>query len=366
MSPFVDLTGTSREQSPDFWDPIVVPKTVIDAEITRLTGLPAPANGRRESLIVHPRAVAPGLGLAPGIQVTLAVLLPGERTVALRHNSTQVGFCIEGGGHAVIRGEQVRFARYDVWNHPSYSTYWFENDTSDVHVRLMYSNAPVLEKIGVHIVEENPPEEAVVPRRDDTDEPVVAGGPELTTFAIDDDGASLMPYELLINPPPVPSKVHHWPWTTVKAHIDELIALGESYRGRRLYLLYNPATGRTNGTTPSFFATMTIRPPRIIDRPHRHVSAAINYFFQGSGHSTVASKRYDWSAGDLMLSAPGWAVHHHASHEDPVYELTVQDQPFNIALESLLWQEDLRRPPRVLGAEAGFRTNRAEVASVTP
>ena len=54
--------------------------------------------------------------------------------------------------------------------------------------------------------------------------------------------------------------------------------------------IYNPATGRTNGTTHSFFATMTIRPAGIVDRPHRHTAAAINYFFQGSGLSVVGGK----------------------------------------------------------------------------
>jgi gentisate 1,2-dioxygenase len=169
----------------------------------------------------------------------------------------------------------------------------------------------------------------------------------------------LMPYELLVDPPALPSPALHWPWAAVKQHLDQLEALGASYVGRRLYLLYNPLTGRTNGTTPSFFATITIRPPSIVDRPHRHVSAAINYFFRGSGWSRVGGRRYEWSAGDLMLTAPGWMIHHHASDDgDRVYELTVQDQPLNLAMESLLWQEDLKRPPRVLGAEGGFATNR--------
>ena len=75
-------------------------------------------------------------------------------------------------------------------------------------------------------------------------------------------------------------------------------------------------TERINGTTPNFFATMTIRPPSIVDRPHRHVSAAINYYFHGSGYSRVEGKRYEWKAGDLMVSAPGWAVHNHASYDD--------------------------------------------------
>jgi hypothetical protein len=42
-----------------------------------------------------------------------------------------------------------------------------------------------------------------------------------------------------------------------------------------------------------------------------------------------------------------------------VYELTIQDQPLNLFMESLLWQEDLHHPAALLGADAGFETNRA-------
>ena len=63
---------------------------------------------------------------------------------------------------------------------------------------------------------------------------------------------------------------------------------------------------------------------------------------------------------DLMLSAPGWAVHNHASDDgDYVHELTVQDQPLHIAMESLLWQESLKLPMAVLGQQEGFGTNKA-------
>jgi len=83
--------------------------------------------------------------------------------------------------------------------------------------------------------------------------------------------------------------------------------------------------------------------------------------FAGRGRSTVEGQVYEWQAGDLMLSAPGWGVHNHASYDEPVYELTVQDQPLNIAMESLLWQEQMQLPVVVLGAQAGFETNRAEL-----
>lgn len=358
MTRFADVSGRPAATELDWWDPVIVRRTEIEAEAARLGELPAPANGRRESLIVHPRASEPGLGLAPGIRVTLSVLLPGESTEPIRHNSTQVSFCISGGGSAVIEGRKVNFGRYDVWNHPAWTTYSYTNDTDRPQVRLTYSNAALLEQLRVHMVEDNPPEDAAdqVEKQEADPSKVNPFG----TFQLTDEGAWLMPYEVLISPPSLETKALHWPWSEVQQNLDALTALGDDYRGRRLYLLYNPVTGRTNGTTPNFFATMTVRPPKIVDRPHRHVSAAINYYFHGSGHSLVAGERYDWEAGDLMLSAPGWAVHHHASGPDEhVYELTVQDQPFHLALESLLWQEDLKRPARLLGAQPGFGTNRA-------
>ena len=349
---FIDCTGTSPSPL-DLWPALVIPKEDLEAEVARLARRPAPANGRRASLIVHPCAQPPGLGLAPGIQVSINVLQPGERTAPRRHNSTLVNFCTCGDGSAMVGGTRFSVSQYDTWNVPSMHTYWHVNDGSAPLVFLTYSNAALLEKMNVHVVDEHPPETAAP-------EPTLALEPRRPdgTFQLTEAGAHLMPYEQLINPPAVESKPLHWPWTLVKAHLDKLAALDESYVGRRLYLLFNPATGRTNGTTQNFFATITIRPPGIVDRPHRHTSAAINYFFAGHGRSVVEGTTYEWKAGDLMLSAPGWGVHHHASGDEPVYELTIQDSPLNIAMEALLWQEDLHGPVAVLGAQAGFVTNR--------
>jgi gentisate 1,2-dioxygenase len=348
----------------EFWEPVIYTGEEIEAEALRLAAKPATPEGRRESIFVHPRSTEPGLGLLPGIRVTLAILAPGERTAPLRQNSTQVSFCIRGRGSAFVAGKRMDFSQYDVWNVPSYRAHWHVNDGDDLQVRLVYSNAPLLEKLNVHLVEAEPPPDEPASETAETER---GDDPRRTAFGVlplGSDGAMLMPYELLVNPPPVESTALHWPWEGVRAELDRLAALGKDYVGRRLYLLYNPVTGRTNGTTPSFFATMTIRPPGVVDRPHRHVSAAINYYFRGRGRSVVERERYEWKAGDLMLSAPGWAVHNHASYDDDaVYELTVQDQPLHLAMESLLWQEDLRAAPRLLGTGAGFATNRAEASA---
>lgn len=361
---FVDRVGHGARDANVYWAPIVVTRREIDAEIERLASLPAPANGRRESLIVHPLAEANAPGFAPGIQVKLSVLKPGEKSAAFRHNATEVNFCIRGSGSTLVAGKRIAFAEYDVWNHPSYAVYRHVNDGTDLQVRLTYSNVPLLQHMQVYLPEDEPAAD-LHPGEDEKE--AAAGDSRRKSpygmIRIGADGGMLMPYEILINPEAVVSRPLHFPWKEVKRELDKLEALGKEYVGRRLYMMYNPITGRTNGITPNFFATMTIRPPKIVDRPHRHVSAAINYYFHGTGYSTVAGNRYEWGPGDLMLSAPGWAVHNHASNDDHVYELTVQDQPLNIYMESLLWQENLKKPAALLGSEPGFETNRSKAAA---
>ena len=347
------------------WEPVVISGTDIQREIDRLLTVTIADPIDRQARIVHPDADAKGQGLAPGIEVVLSVLKPGERTRPFRHNATDVSFVIAGRGRAEVGGRKFELDQYDVWNSPAWTSRVVENSSDQPLVRLTYSNASLLRLLNVYLIDEKPPRPADLSatgdEKADADQRLRA--PQ-DLFQMRNGDEWLMSYERLINPPTVQSRPHHWKWTEVKAELDKLTALGAKYRGRRLYLLYNPMTGRTNGTTPSFFATMTVRPPGIIDRPHRHVSAAINYYFSGSGYSRVSGKHYDWRAGDLMLSAPGWAIHNHASNNDgPVYELTVQDQPFHIAQESLLWQESLAAPPHLLGTQAGFSTNRAEAES---
>ncbi len=350
---FADRSGVVEPAKRELLAAVTIPKEAIDAEIERLAGLPAPANGRRVSRVVNP-LTGEGEGLAPGIDVSISVLKPGERTTPVRHNSSQVNFCIQGGGQATIDGKVIQFQQYDVFNTPSWVVYEHYNNTTELQVRLTYSNAPLLEKMKIYVVEEEPKLDG---KKKTYDEHSSAESP-FGTFPISDDGAFLMPYEKLINPDVVKSEPLFFPWARVKTELDKLMSLGQSYRGRRLYLLYNPATGHTNGTTSNFFATMCVRPKNIVDRPHRHTGAAINYYFSGSGYSVVEGVKCPWKAGDLMLSAPGWAVHNHASLDQDVYELTIQDSPLNIWMGSLLWQESLDQPIELLGAAQGFTTNR--------
>jgi gentisate 1,2-dioxygenase len=92
--------------------------------------------------------------------VALELLLPGESTEPIRHNSTQIGFCIRGGGSVAIADRALEFARYDVWNHPAWATYAYRNHTRARQVRLTDPNAALLEQLDIHLVENRPPADA--------------------------------------------------------------------------------------------------------------------------------------------------------------------------------------------------------------
>src|SRR5947209_8578274 len=218
---FIDRTGAAQKPL-SLIPATVIPKEAIEAEIDRLASLPPPDNGRRVSAIVNPLSGA-GDGLAPGTAVSLCVLKPGERTRPIRHNSSQVNFCIRGGGTAFVDGQQIRYSQYDTWNTPSWAAYEHTNDTDELQVRLTYSNAPLLEKMNVHIVEEDPSPSGRG-RRDSQRAEAPGEGHKSAespfgTFEIGRSGAYLMPYETLINPDVTKQEALHWPWREVKKEL---------------------------------------------------------------------------------------------------------------------------------------------------
>src|SRR5439155_21990021 len=131
------------------------------------------------------------------------------RTKPIRHNSSQVNFSIRGGGTTLIDGKQIRYSQYDTWNTPSWAIYEHVNDTNELQAGLTYSNAPLLEKMNVHIVEEEPKPS---PSGTRSASPIgrslergqgeghTSGQSPFGTFEIGLSGAYLMPYETLINP----------------------------------------------------------------------------------------------------------------------------------------------------------------------
>lgn len=349
---FVDQSGRAPNPYRPL-KPLLITKAELDAEIERLAA--GPFRGSRRSEIVNPALMESG-SLYPAVTVSLNVLLPGERTRPHRHNSSVVNFAVEGAGTSIVGGRSIEWGQYDTWSTPPWMVHQHVNDSDEIDVRLSYSNSGLLNLLGVHVFED----------ADDLDPNQPIGDPlaELAQSqrgeVVGEDGAALLTYEQLISPEPPYQPALYWPYALIHERLQKLRSLGQEYKGRRLYLMYDRTTGRSQGTTSTFFATITMRPAGIVDEPHRHTSAAVNYIFAGRGWSIVGGQRYEWGAGDLMLTAPGWMNHGHASHEgEDVYELTIQDSPLQIAIGSLLWVENLRdERTEALGVTKGYETNR--------
>ena len=87
--------------------------------------------------------------------------------------------------------------------------YTVANDGNALQVRLTYSNAALLEKMNVHVVEPVAEDAVATPGEESA---TAHDQNPFGTFQLTDDGAFLKPYEQLISPEPVPSLPLHWPW----------------------------------------------------------------------------------------------------------------------------------------------------------
>lgn len=350
---FVAPSDGRTVYEPVAWSPLLVSKAEIAAEVERLSSLSIAKGAGRASLIVHPEASAPGLEFAPGMALTVNVLNPGEEIEINRDNANRVEFCISGGeGIASISDRTINFSRFDVWTVPSMARRRYRNQGNAPLAWFSYSNVPLLEMLGIHYSDTDD-----VPGRTGRGERsaieknyVRESAPDI---AIGDRGARLRGYEFLTDIEVVDNPALHWRWQEVSPHLAQ-----EPDDGKRiLLLLYNPATERRNGTTHSFFATLSRWPTGkespVPARGHRHSSFACNYHFLGRGSSIVDGRRFDWEAGDLMLSAPNWTEHAHGSSIEGAAVLTIQDHPFQIGAEALIWQERMGGPILALGSEPG-------------
>jgi len=353
-SPLFSDAGGPQTLKPRPWEPLLVPREAIEEEIERLADQPAPSNGLRASRIVHPRSATALPGMSPGTDVTIQVLKPGEETLPVRRNTNQIELCLRGSG-VVNAGEVFAVQPHDVWNLPSMRAYSHRNTGPGLWVRLTYSNAPLLEWLGVLFSEEG----AGI-REEETEQPAPTTAQKATyvreaapIFPIGTDGALFCGYEFLTDIRVAPNKSLHWPWREMSPHMSAAPDDGK----RRIHLLYNPSTEQRNGTSNSFFATYGGCPPGSPPfkglRGHRHTSASINYHTRGYGKSVVDGVTVEWREGDLLFSAPSWAEHAHYPGPEGWTVLTVQDHPMHIALGSLLWQEKMQGPIHALGLEKG-------------
>lgn len=351
VSFFSEVAATSSASPPSPWPALHVPRAAIDDEIGRLCDLARRPGERRAAEIVHPLSRESFPGVTPGLSVSINVVLPGETLIIPRDNASRVEFCIRGAGSAAVADNSLSMGKFDAWTVPSMATRQYRGEGGEPLVWLSYSNAPMLQRLDILYSDLlASPAKQPIKLTSAERKYVRENAPD---FPVLDDGARLRGYEYLVDIEVVDNQPLIWPWSEVRSHLSTEQGDGK----RSILLLYNPATGARNGTTQSFFATLSSFPAGkefpAPPRGHKHTSFACNYHFLGAGHSIVDGQPYEWEAGDFMLSAPSWAEHAHGSSAIGSSVLTVQDHPLQIGLESLVWQERVDGPILTLGREPG-------------
>ena len=347
---FSELPAEVTAAYPAPWAALRVTRADIEAEIERLAELEHAPNSRRAAEIAHPRSRDIGPAVTPGLSVSINVVRPGEHLELWRDNATRVEFVLQGEGSASISTATLGMRKWSVISVPSMTRRVYTNTGKALLVWLSYSNAPLLQRLGNYYSDNkvSVPRPPLSERSAAEQRYVAKNAPDI---AILDAGARLRGYEFVTDIEVVENKPLLWPWSETSPHLAK--EMGDGKRG--LLLLVNPATGRRQGTTHSFFAALS-RSPAGVRRPvpprgHKHSSFAVNYHFEGVGESIVDGQHFDWEAGDLMLSAPSWSEHAHGVTGASV--LTVQDHPFQMSIESLIWQEQMEGPILTLGSEEG-------------
>ena len=347
---FAELPASFEPLPPRPWPALIVPGEAISMEVERLSALDRAGGKRRSSEIVHPASQGQTPCVAPGLSVSINVVKPGETVVVPRDNASRIEFCIGGDGSALIGDRRFTTGKWDTWTVPSMIRREYRCDGKRPLVWLSYANTPLLARLDILYSDER----EAMPRKqglNQMDEKFIRqNAPDIPILS---DGARLRGYEFLTDIEVAENPALIWPWQEVATQLAS--EEGDGKRG--LLLLYNPATGRRNGTTHSFFATLAQMPPGagrpVPKRGHKHSSFACNYHFKGAGSSVVDGQHFDWKAGDLMLSAPSWSEHAHGASPEGAAVLTVQDHPLQIGIESLIWQEEMDGPILTLGSEPG-------------
>lgn len=340
------------------WPALLVRRAEIDAQVDRLAALPWPAGGRRRVLISHPDAPDDAPGFTPSVRVALEVLLPGERSAPIAQLGGIVGFCIRGSGQVAVADRLIDFDIHDVWSIPSLGPYQHINDTHEIQVRLMYTHEALLDQMRVPMVGEG-----------DLTSMSFTGSPWTTNrdpladevFPTSDPTATIRPYEALVDPRLSAQTPAIWKFDEVRRWLEPQDSLGEAYSGRMVAVLAHTSNERTMSTTPTLSAMYGSIPPNVSHKPHKHTATSIVYHFGGGGHSVIGGRKVVWENGDLMLGAPGLAVHFHACGPVPDRAMVVQDNALHLAMDTEIWVEDLRDKPILIGSHSGYQTNKARL-----
>jgi gentisate 1,2-dioxygenase len=242
----------------------------------------------------------PGLGGQPYATETLyagiQLILPGEIARSHRHTASAIRFIVEGSGaYTAVDGEKTIMQPGDFVTTPNWTWHDHGNESSEPMMWLDGLDVPMVNNLAAMFYEPYPEERQPITR------------------AIDDSlhryGVGLRPtWEQHLGPY---SPLLNYTWKRARAALEQLSqAQGGSPCDDVILEYVNPYSG--GPALPTLGANLQLLRPRSQTRAHRHTNSAVYYVAEGSGHSVVDGKRFDWEQGDVF-AVPAWHWHEHAS-----------------------------------------------------
>ncbi len=152
----------------------------------------------------------------------------------------------------------------------------------------------------------------------------------------------------------IPNKARFKPAFYSKEFLDQQIenireAGIRENRNRNGVILGNPISEDTRTMTPTLWSLYNLLPPKTIQKPHRHNSAAIDLavYAADSGVYTMIGKdidnegniinpiKADWKNNTIFVTPPGWWHAHYNESDEDAYVFPMQDAGLQIYMRTL-------------------------------
>ncbi|MGK9170190.1 cupin domain-containing protein [Inquilinus limosus] len=275
---------------------------------------------RRSLILVNP-GLSPRRATVSTMYTAYRLNDPNEVMPPHRHSPSAIRFGLTGKSNFTgVEGEDITFGPGDMVLTPIDAWHNHGNTGDEPAVNLSVLDLPLVETLNAVYFEHDYAEAGVAKKvqsarfPDDYSARVYGAGGLRPRFIDHHRGSGLS------------SPMYVYRWDAMREQLERFKDWdGDPYEALMIEYV-DPLTGGPVFKTITFFAQM-LRPGERT-RPLRQTASLLVAPFQGSGHSMVDGKRFDWTEFDT-LAVPGgsWCEHVNGSGTEPAILFVASDEP---------------------------------------
>lgn len=275
---------------------------------------------RRSLILVNP-GLSPRRATVSTMYTAYRLNDPNEVMPPHRHSPSAIRFGLTGKSNFTgVEGEDITFGPGDMVLTPVDAWHNHGNTGDEPAVNLSVLDLPLVETLNAVYFEHDYAENGVLTKvqtarfPSDYSARVYGAGGLRPRFIDHHRGSGLS------------SPMYVYRWDAMREQLERFKDWdGDPYEALMIEYV-DPLTGGPVFKTITFFAQM-LRPGERT-RPLRQTASLLVAPFQGSGHSVVDGKRFDWTEFDT-LAVPGgsWCEHVNGSETEPAILFVASDEP---------------------------------------